>query len=81
VTAQPTALRVLVADQRDELTAHCAEALAFVDACRPLVDALGRVCLELGPREYGIVRQLVRRFDIYEARHIPLSDEPMAAAA
>jgi hypothetical protein len=63
------------------LTAHCAEALAFVDACWPLVNALGRVCLELGPREYGIVRQLARRLDLYEARHLPSPDEPIEAAA
>lgn len=68
-------------DAQDELAVHCDEALAFVDACRPLVSALGRICLELSPREFQIVRHLSRRFDLYEARHLPQDDEPLERAA
>lgn len=66
------------ANLRDDLTAHNAEALAFVDDIRPLVDRLHLVAVEIGPVAMQTVLQLAGRITRYETRHLP--DEGGTAA-
>lgn len=57
-------------DVRDDLTAHNAEALDFVDAIRPLVDRLHMVAVEIGPVAAQTVMALSAYIDRYERRHV-----------
>lgn len=66
---------------RDELAEHCREAVEFVDACIPLIDAIERVAAEVDPRFHAIVRQLAYRHDQYQRRHLAEGDDPAEAVA
>lgn len=68
-------------DAQLELAVHTDEALQFVEDCAPLISAIGRVVLELGPREYQLIRQLRRRHELYALRHTAPDDSPMEQAA
>lgn len=76
-------LAVLQDDARvaaEELEQHRVEAIAFVDGCVPLLDAIERVLIEFDPRLHALVRQLAYRHDRYLRRHLPDPDEPSAEA-
>ncbi len=77
--AKVVPLRVRYADTRDELTAHCAEALALVDEAWPHVSALERMAIELGPLALRHTIALGRLLARYEARH-RAPDDPAAEA-
>lgn len=82
--AQVAQLRDDALTASEELAQHHVEALAFVDACWPLVDALEDVARRfLGPREHQLTLRLGRALAGYETRHLPSPDEPteMAVAA
>ena len=66
-------------DQRDELTAHCAEALGFVDAAWPHVSALERMAIEIGPEALRHAVALGRLLDRYERHHLGDEDAPALA--
>jgi hypothetical protein len=68
-------------DARDELAAHCKEALDFVDAAWPHLSALERMAIELGPEALRHSRILAGLLASYERRHLPEDDTPMAVAA
>lgn len=61
-------------DLRDELAAHCEEALAFCDRAWDHVSALERVATEIGPAALKHAIALGMLLASYERRH--LSDEP-----
>jgi hypothetical protein len=67
-------------DVRDELTAHCEEAIAFVDAAWPHVSALERMAIELGPVALKHALSLGGLLAGYERRHLPVDDTAEAAA-
>jgi hypothetical protein len=73
--------RTVVADTRDDLSAHCTAALELVDDCWPLVSALERVSVELDPRIQHVVRRLGYLLARYERQHLPPEPEPLEAAA
>ena len=73
-------VHTLIADYRDELAAHNAEALEFVDAARHHTDALEKVATEIGPVVLYHAVALGRLLDRYEARHLPQSNEPQPLA-
>lgn len=67
-------------DQRDELAAHHAEALAFCDSVWPLVSRLELAAQHLGPVTHQVALALIARLASYERRHLP-DGEPVAAEA
>jgi hypothetical protein len=69
------------ADPRDDLSAHVAEALEFVDACWPLVSRLEVVARECGPEAYQTALMLGQYLARYERRHLPDGDGGLAVAA
>lgn len=68
-------------DQRDELAAHCDEAIAFLDYVEPRLYAILPALRELGPREYQLGESIARRLGQYRRRHTPEPDPAVAAAA
>lgn len=69
------------AEARDELSAHCEEALRFVDRAWPHVSALERMAQELGPIALKHALTLGSLLASYEHRHVGAPDEPVAVVA
>lgn len=67
-------------DVRDELTAHCEEAIEFVDAAWPHVSALERMAVELGPVALRHALALGYLLARYERRHLPAEEATEAVA-
>lgn len=67
---QPRAVEQL-RDERDDLAAHNAEAIAFCDSIWPLVSRLELAAQHLGPVTHQIALQLIARLSSYERRHLP----------
>lgn len=68
-------------EAEDDLTAHCAEALQFVDAAWPHVSALERMAVEIGPIALRHALALGALLTSYERRHLPDDPQPAAVAA
>lgn len=76
---QPRAVEQL-RDQREDLAAHNAEALAFCDSIWPLASRLELAAQHLGPVTHQVALALIARLASYERRHLPDGD-PMALEA
>jgi hypothetical protein len=74
-------LQEQIDDNRDELTAHNAEALGLVEAARPLVNGLEIVAREVGPSALALARSLGSLLASYETRHLPHDPTPVPLEA